>query len=105
MKRDEVLDILSRHQAELADFCLRSFDLFGSVARNEAGPDSDIDILVEFDGDITFKRYAKLYNFLEETLDRKVDMATPDMIRPAMREGVEEDAYEVPKFCAAASTQ
>ena len=95
MTRDEVLALLAQHQVELAAFGLRRFALFGSIARNEAGPDSDIDVLVEFDGDITFKRYAGLYDCLEWIFLRRVDLATPDMIRPAMREGVKENAYEV----------
>lgn len=95
MTRDEVLALLAQHQAELAAFGLRRFALFGSVARNEAGPDSDIDVLVEFDGDTTFSRYAKLYDCLEEILPRRVDLAIASSIRPVLREGVEEDAYEV----------
>ena len=95
MTRDEVLALLAQHQNELAAFGLRRLALFGSVARNEAGPDSDIDVLVEFNGETTFSRYAKLYDCLEEILPRRIDMATPDMIRVPMREGVEEDAYEV----------
>ncbi len=95
MTRDEVLALLAQHQTELAAFGLRRLALFGSVARNEAGPDSDIDVLVEFEGDITFRRYAGLYDFLEEVLGRNVDMATLDMIRPAIREGVERDTYEL----------
>ena len=98
MTRDEVLALLAQHQAELAAFGLRRLALFGSVARNEAGPDSDIDILVEFDGETTFSRYAKLYDSLEEILPRRVDLAIASSIRPVLREGVEEDAYEVPEL-------
>ncbi len=95
MKRDEVLAILNRHQNELAAFGLRRLALFGSVARDEAGPESDIDVLVDFEGEPTFKRYAGLYDCLEDWLQRPVDLATPSMIRPFMRDAVEEDAYEV----------
>lgn len=95
MTRDEVLVLLSQHRAELSAFGLRRLALFGSVARNEAGPDSDIDVLVEFDGETTFSRYAKLYDRLEEILPRRVDLAIASSIRPVLREGVEEDAYEI----------
>ena len=95
MKRDEALAILTAHRAELAAFGLRRLALFGSVARDEARPDSDVDVLVEFEGEPTFKRYAGLYDCLEDFLKCPVDMATPDMIRPLMREAVEEDACEV----------
>ena len=50
MQREEVIRILSGYQADLAlRFGVRSLCLFGSVARNEAGPMSDVDLLVEFD--------------------------------------------------------
>ncbi len=48
MKRDQVLAILNAHQAELQNLGVKSLELFGSVARDEARPDSDIDFLVKF---------------------------------------------------------
>jgi predicted nucleotidyltransferase len=49
MTRDQVLQRFSEARAELAGLGVRSLDLFGSVARGEAGADSDVDLLVEFD--------------------------------------------------------
>ncbi len=46
MKRDQVLAILNAHQAELQDLGVKSLELFGSVARDEARRDSDVDFLV-----------------------------------------------------------
>ncbi len=48
MKRDRVLSIVNAHQAELHDLGVKSLEIFGSVARDEARPDSDVDFLVEF---------------------------------------------------------
>jgi predicted nucleotidyltransferase len=49
MKRQEVLGILHKHESELRkNFGVQSLSLFGSVARDEARPDSDVDLLVEF---------------------------------------------------------
>ncbi len=98
MKRDEALTILAAHREELAAFGLRRLAVFGSVARDEAGPDSDVDVLVEFEGEPTFKRYATLYDRLEEMLPCPVDLVTADAARPSMREGVEEDANEVQDY-------
>ncbi len=95
MTRAEALAVLTAHRSELAAFGLRRLALFGSVARDEAGPDSDVDVLVEFEGKATLDRYAGLNDRLEDLLRRPVDLATPSMIRPFMREGVEEDACEV----------
>ena len=57
MKRDEVLAILAAHREPLQRLGVKSLTLFGSVARDEARPDSDVDLLVEFnqqdDGDRT----------------------------------------------------
>lgn len=95
MTRETALALLKEHRDELAAFGLRRLALFGSVARNEAGPDSDVDVLVEFEGKPTFDRYAGLYDCLEDLLARPVDLVTVSAIRPFMREAVEEDACEV----------
>ncbi len=95
MTRAQALAILAAHREELAAFGLRRLALFGSVARDEAGSDSDVDVLVEFEGEPTFKKFAGLCDRLEEWLRRPVDLATPNMIRPFMRETVEKDAVAV----------
>jgi predicted nucleotidyltransferase len=48
MRRDEALAILTAHQEELKEYGVKSLAIFGSVARDEARPDSDVDLLVEF---------------------------------------------------------
>ena len=48
MKRDQVLAIATAHQAELQDLGVKFLELFASVARDEARPDSDVNFLVEF---------------------------------------------------------
>ena len=95
MTRTEALAVLTAHRVELAAFGLHRLALFGSAARDEAGPDSDVDLLVEFEGKATLDRYAGLNDRLEDLLRRPVDLAAPSVIRPFMRESVEEDAYEV----------
>ena len=50
MRRDEAIRILSERKSELQKrFGVKSIAIFGSTARNEAGPESDVDVLVEFD--------------------------------------------------------
>ena len=46
MKRNRVLSIVNAHQAELQELGVKSLEIFGSVARDEACPDSDVDFLV-----------------------------------------------------------
>ena len=48
MRRDDALAILGAHHEEIAAFGVSALSLFGSVARDEAGPQSDADLLVEF---------------------------------------------------------
>ena len=100
MKRHEALGILTAHQDELAAFGLRRLALFGSVARDEAGPDSDVDVLVEFNGEPTFKQYAKLYDCLEALFPCSVDMVTETSLRAPLRSEVEKDACDVQKLSA-----
>ncbi len=95
MTRDEALAILTAHRDELAALGLRRLAVFGSVARDEAGPNSDVDVLVEFEGRATLDRYAGLNDRLEDLLRRPVDLVTVNAVRSFMREAVEEDACEV----------
>lgn len=59
--------------------------IFGSYARGEAGEDSDIDILVEFEKSATLLDLAGLGNFLEEKLKHKVDLVSQNAVREEIR--------------------
>jgi predicted nucleotidyltransferase len=96
MKRDEVLQLLSANKEELARRGVRSLALFGSVARGEAMPTSDVDLLVEFDGPATFDRYLDLEGFLETLLGSSVDLVTARSIKLTLRDSIEKDARYVP---------
>ena len=94
MRRDEVIRKIRDHRSELERFDVRSLSLFGSVARDEARPDSDVDVLVEF-GRATFDGYMDLKFFLEDLLGTAVDLATIDSLRPWLRERVLREAVNV----------
>ncbi len=96
MSRDEILQVLAEHREELKGFGVKSLALFGSVVRGEARPDSDVDILVEFEGPATFDRYMELKFFLEELLGRRVDLVTRKALKPRLRPHVEREAVYVP---------
>ena len=77
MNRDEILEILRAHRDELQKrFGVKSLAVFGSVARGEAGPDSDVDILVEFDpqAHVGLFKMVELKEFLEKVLGCPVDV-------------------------------
>ena len=96
MNRDEILETLRTHRDELRKrFGVKSLAIFGSVARDEAGPDSDVDILVEFEGRATFDRYMGLKFFLEDLLGRRVDLVTRKALKPRLRPYVEQEAIYV----------
>jgi hypothetical protein len=95
MRRDDVLHILSTHKAGLEQFGVESLAVFGSVARDEAGPQSDVDILVEFAGAATFDRYMGLKIYLEDLLGSPIDLATPRALKPRIRPIIEREAIYV----------
>ncbi len=97
MTRQTVVDFLATHSAEIRrDFGVRDLAIFGSVARDEARPDSDLDLLVGFDGPPTFDRFMNLRFFLEDRLGRTVDLVTDAALRPELRPAIEREAIRVP---------
>ena len=96
MKRDEVIRLLTEHKPVLVQrFAVRTLALFGSTARNTAREDSDVDVLVAFDGPATSKRYFGVQFYLEDLLGRAVDLVTEDALRPRLRPYVERDAVAI----------
>ena len=69
--------------------------LFGSVARDQAGPDSDIDILIEFSEAPNFDRFMEVKIYLEDILGKRVDLVMPQSVRPQMRPYIEQDLVYV----------
>ena len=71
--------------------------VFGSVVRGEAGPDSDVDVVVEFDPDakVTLTGFARLRQDLEDALGLPVDLAEWRTLKPRVREAAERDAVAV----------
>jgi hypothetical protein len=69
--------------------------LLGSTARDEAGPDSDVDIVVGFDGPATSARYFGVQFFLEDALGCPVDLVTEKAVRSELRPYIEKEAVNV----------
>ncbi len=96
MSRDELLAILRRQSRHLqAEHGVRSLTLFGSMARDEGRPDSDVDLLVEFDRPTGYFGLVRLQLFLQSLLGRAVDLGTPGSLRPGMRERIQEESLRV----------
>ncbi len=86
------LEILRSHQAELREAGVKSLKLFGSMVRGEAGPESDIDILVEFSRPVGLLAFVRLKQRLSDLLGRPVDLVTPGALKSPLREGILHEA-------------
>lgn len=95
MRRDEALAVLRAHRGDLERFGVKSLALFGSVARDEAEPDSDLDLLLEFEGAGTFDRYMGLKLYLEDLLGSRVDLVMRKALKARMLPSVEREAVRV----------
>jgi predicted nucleotidyltransferase len=71
---------------------LRDLAVFGSVARGEQGPDSDIDVLASFAGPATLRGFFELQRRLELFLGRRIDLVTSKAVRSEMRPAIEQEA-------------
>ena len=87
---------LQAHRTVLDRLGVKSLALFGSVARDEANDNSDLDVLVEFEGPVTFDRYMDLKFYLEDLLGVSVDLVTQKMLRTEIRATVEQELVRVP---------
>lgn len=92
MKQERSLDMLNSCRDELHDLGVKSIAVFGSVARKEARPDSDIDILVEFDRPVGLLTFLRLRHRLEEILGRRVDLVTPAALKRQLRDRILKEA-------------
>jgi len=98
MDREEALTRLRGLLPELRkQYGVVHLSVFGSVARGEAGPESDVDILVEFspDAHVGLFRLEELQLHLEALLGCKVDIGTPRSLKPRIRDRVLKEAVHV----------
>ena len=96
MKQEVVLQTLKQKNTELiTKFGVKSLQLFGSVARNEATSTSDVDLLVEFSRPVGYFGLFALQDYLEKLLGCPVDLGTPDSLRPYIKERVMRELIRV----------
>ena len=88
IRRDEILSIAARHGA-------KNLRVFGSAARGEAGPDSDIDFLVNFDEGRSLMDQSAMILDLTDLLERKVDVVEPEALHWYIRERILRDAVSL----------
>lgn len=91
MRRDEALRLLAEHRDELAAMGAGSLSLFGSVARDEAGPDSDVDILIDLARPMGYLGLAAIHLRIEEILGHPVELVTPNALHERYRRHIVPD--------------
>ena len=94
MRLDEVLAILQAHIDELRSRNVRSLSVFGSVARDEATAESDVDLLIEFEEGavVGLFEFIRLQHYLQDILGCKVDLKTLGGLRRKIREHILSEA-------------
>ena len=97
MTSKDVLQVLSQHKPEIQQrFAVDDLAIFGSVARDESHPGSDLDVLVTFQNRPDFDRFMNLKFYLEDLLRVMVDLVTESALRHEIRSLVQREAIHVP---------
>ena len=93
MDKDAIITVLREHRAELEGLGVRHAALFGSVARGEAGPDSDIDIAIDLDMDRhpTVYDYVGMQQYIAGLFEGRVDVVNREGLKPRVRDRVTPD--------------
>lgn len=96
MQRSIALQLLKEHRSVLAmRFGVVSLALFGSTARNTARADSDVDVLVAFDGPATPEAFFGVQFYLEDLFGCAVDLVSERALRPQLKPYVDRDAIPI----------
>lgn len=96
MNRQRSIQLLRGSKQELqARFGVTRLALFGSTARDTATNDSDVDVLVAFDGPATSKRYFGVQFYLEDLFGCPIDLVTEKALRPELRPYIEAERIDV----------
>lgn len=93
--REEIIGLLQSHRRELDELGVTRISLFGSAARGDLAPESDVDMVVEF-SETTYRRFIALRAFLVSILGRGVDLLTPPAVQGRLKEEIEKDLIHVP---------
>jgi predicted nucleotidyltransferase len=95
--KEEILRRLLDEGRQIRSLGVRRLGLFGSFVRGEQGPGSDVDVLVEFEpGRKSFDSFMTLAFLLEEMLQRRVELVTPESLSPYLRPKILPEVQDVP---------
>jgi uncharacterized protein len=97
MTRDEIITRIRKHADAIRAEGATSLYLFGSAAREDMGPASDIDVFVDYDPESRFSllNLSGIRLIVMDELSREVDITTRSSLRPPLREKILKDAVRV----------
>ena len=95
LKKLDAFNRVQSHQDHLRKLGVKSLDLFGSVARDQATEQSDVDVLVELDESVGFFEFFQIKHYLEALLQCPVDMGTTDALKKHLRKPILEESINV----------
>jgi predicted nucleotidyltransferase len=96
MDRDQVIATLRRHASDLQQLGISSLFLFGSVARNQADPASDVDLFFDFDAPtFSLVELVALQDRISDLLHARADVMSRGSIHPRLRSSIEDSAVRV----------
>jgi predicted nucleotidyltransferase len=96
MNKQAILARLAENLEEIQQrFSVRAISIFGSVARDDATDNSDVDVLVAFENKATFDVFMDLRFYLEDLLGTGIDLVTDKALRPEIRQTIEQEIIHV----------
>jgi len=96
-RKGDILNFLQTHRSDLQNFGVSQIGLFGSFVHDQPTEASDIDLLVQFRPDgLNFDNYMKLAYYLEDNLQRSVDLVTSDSLSPHLGPYILNEVENVP---------
>jgi len=95
MKKLDALQLLQAHQQELKQLGIKSLNLFGSVARDQANETSDLDLLVELGESLGYFELFHIQHYLEDLCQCPIDLGTIDALKEHLRQPILDTAIHV----------
>jgi uncharacterized protein len=95
MRRDETIELLRRHQSEIAAHGVRALYLFGSTRRDEARSDSDVDLFIDYAQGFSLLDLVAVQEQIDEILGARADLTTRGGLHPLLRDDILRDSERV----------
>ena len=95
MKRQEAISLLRQHRPEIAAHGVRALYLFGSTRRDEAKPDSDVDLFIDYTEGFSLLDLVALQEEIDRVLGARADLTTRGGLHPLLRDDILREAEQV----------